>query len=111
MSRLKCPPDPRMEPLCGPVPTVPRRPRPKLAKPRAWGHCPLCVSAPRHALVLQGIHLVWRPHDIVTMSGAKLPCGASGIRLCDAHPRPGTSVVDVGKERHVRTRCTCLAVL
>lgn len=110
MTRLPCPPDERMDPLFPPVPTGPKLKRPRLAKPRAWGQCPLCVSEPRRALILQGKHLVWRPHDVITVNGARIPCGASGTRLCEAY-RPGTEVYDVGKARARRTRCTCLAVL
>lgn len=110
MTRLPCPPDDRMEPLFGPVTQVAREGRPKALKPRAWGQCPQCRSADRHALVLQGRHLVWRGHTYRTWSGAYMQCTASWVRLCDAHPRPGTVVTDAGKTEP-RTQCTCLAAL
>lgn len=94
-------------PLFNPGPPQPvERKRPKAARPYAFGRCPHCHSADRHALVLQGIHLVWRPHLYRTVSGAPLPCPTSGVTLCVAASRDGV-VRDTpnGKDR---THCTCL---
>ncbi len=53
---------------------------------RGWcpEHVPGKTTTP---LDRQGEHAVWRPHYITTMSGAALPCRASGIALCVAPAR------------------------
>lgn len=92
------------------LPAMPRaavRSRPGVSKPVAWGQCPQCASAARHALVRSGTHLVWRPHTYRTWSGAPLECSASGVALCALASRG--VVTNVDKERSVRTRCVCLA--
>lgn len=50
--------------------------------------CPACATAAPVGIVLQGSHLVWRLHDKVTHSGARMACGASGVALCVAGPVP-----------------------
>lgn len=57
---------------------------------RAVDHafCPECRSDRRIGLLLQGQHLVWRVHEKVTMSGARMQCGASGAPVCTTRPRP-----------------------
>lgn len=61
----------------------------KQASPRSvrWGRCPGCQRGVPEAkligLVQQGGHLVWRIHDIVTLSGARMQCPASGTRWCE----------------------------
>ncbi len=73
--------------------------------PVAWARCPHCTGSglpanatqvgpvgqqhPAVALLPSGQHLVWRPHDIVTGSGARTPCRASGVALCQLAPRDG----------------------
>lgn len=95
-------------PLFAQMPREGVRSRPGATKPVAWGICPQCHSAPRHALVRSGVHLVWRPHTYRTYSGAALECSASGVALCVAASRDG-AVQNADKARSPRARCTCLA--
>lgn len=53
---------------------------------QGFGACPFC-SKDKVGLVRSpdGQHLVWRMHNLTTFSGIKLPCQATGQRVC-AHP-------------------------
>jgi hypothetical protein len=61
--------------------------RAKYVKPKAFYPCTKC-SKPKVGIVLDGSHLVWKPHDRTTMSGAKMQCAISGAPLC-ANPPAG----------------------
>ena len=74
-------------PLFPEPPRVARRARPRLQRAAAWGKCPACRSADRHAVVHSASHLVWREHRYTTHSGAKLICPTSGSALCIAPDR------------------------
>ena len=54
----------------------------------AYGACPRC-SAEKIGLVRSpdGVHLVWRVHNLTTHAGTSLPCQSSAQRLCDAPAR------------------------
>jgi len=62
--------------------------RTKRPKSVGRGWCPEHVvgKAPT-PLDRAGEHVVWRLHYITTMSGAALPCRASGVTLCVAPAR------------------------
>lgn len=68
-----------------------RKSESRARRPRALGYaaCPECTSGARGvvAIDLQGSHSVWREHVLTTWSGARLPCRASGVRLCAAPAR------------------------
>lgn len=61
-----------------------RGPKPARERPFARGACPHC-SAERVGLALSndGEHLSWMMHDLITHAGTKLPCGSTGLRVCD----------------------------
>jgi hypothetical protein len=54
----------------------------------ARGACPMC-SAEKVGLIRSpdGVHLVWRMHNLVTFAGTRLPCGATAQHLCLAPAR------------------------
>lgn len=64
--------------------------RERLRRPRsvAQAFCPCCHRETAKGdrkltgLVRQGDHLVWRPHDIVTWAGTRIPCRASSVPAC-----------------------------
>lgn len=73
------------------VPTLPlfaddavpvmRAERQRTQRAVTFARCPLC-TAERIGLVRSATHLLWRTHDVVTWSGARLPCHGSGVALC-----------------------------
>ncbi|WP_426566403.1 hypothetical protein ACPPVT_07605 [Angustibacter sp. McL0619] len=56
-------------------------------------------------LVLQGQHLIWRPHDVVTWGGAHTPCPASGTTVC-TNPAKAASYIEAVRCRHQRPHVT-----
>jgi hypothetical protein len=48
----------------------------------AFATCSKCHTPKPVGLVRVGEHLIWRPHNIVTWSGARQPCPASGVAVC-----------------------------
>jgi hypothetical protein len=54
----------------------------------ARGACPMC-SAERIGLIRSpdGVHLVWRMHNLVTFHGTRVPCAATAQHLCVAPAR------------------------
>ncbi len=65
------------EPLVG----VGAREKPAAQRSVAQGNCPLC-HADKTGLIRSGVHLTWRIHSYATWGGAKVPCGASGVYVC-----------------------------
>lgn len=62
--------------------------RPKRPKSVGRGWCPEHTPGARPTPIdRQGNHTVWRLHYITTMSGAAIPCRASGVALCVAPAR------------------------
>lgn len=45
--------------------------------------CPECQGTRPIGLLRQGTHLVWRIHDRLTVGGARIPCRASGVAVCE----------------------------
>ena len=66
--------------------------RTKYIKPVTHYPCPHCHNA-KVAVIIDGAHLVWKPHNRTTMSGAKMLCITSGAPVCDNPPRDVLSVV------------------
>lgn len=66
------------------------------------GLCPGCNNDKKTGLVRQGSHLVWRIHDRLIGSGARIPCHTSGIPVCEAPARPGDQVDHQPACSHVR---------
>lgn len=83
-----------------PAPTkVAKRARPPVSRPVAWGQCPRCRSAERHALIRSATHLIWRPHHYITWGGARVECDASNVAVCQAPSRSGLVPCDCGANR------------
>lgn len=67
--------------------------RAKAPKSELHGACPTCNRRGKRneqvntGLIRQGPHLVWRPHNITTWKGTKIPCRASGVAVCVAPDR------------------------
>lgn len=79
------------EPLFDMKPSPKRRSGGETSKRPAvlgWTRCPECVGRERVAVIGTGTHHVYRPHDYVTWSGARLECRASGVPLCQLKPKP-----------------------
>ena len=66
--------------------------KPRYLKPVAHYGCPHCSNG-KVAIILDGHHLVWKPHNRTTMSGAKMLCAVSGAPLC-ANPPVGVIAVE-----------------
>ena len=66
--------------------------RAKYIKPVTHYPCPHCHNA-KVAILLDGAHIVWKPHYRTTMSGAKMLCYASGAPVCANPPRDVLSVI------------------
>lgn len=66
--------------------------RRKYVKPITHYPCPHCHNA-KVAVLIDGAHLVWKPHHRTTMSGAKMLCIASGAPVCANPPRDVLSVI------------------
>jgi hypothetical protein len=88
----------------GPVRTDVSKTKP--VHPAGYGYCPACDrrrgtdnSKQETALVQDGPHSVWKQHDVVTWSGARRPCRASGVPVCQLPPKVGT------------VQCACKAVV
>ncbi len=47
----------------------------------AQGNCPECTRE-KVGLVRQGIHIVWREHNLTTWAGTRIACRASGVAAC-----------------------------
>jgi hypothetical protein len=65
--------------------------RVKYVKPVVFYACPQCSNT-KVGVILDGSHLVWRPHNRTTMSGAKMLCVISGAPLC-ANPPPNVLAI------------------
>jgi len=60
--------------------------KPRYHKPVDFFPCTHC-SKSKVSIIADGTHLVWKPHERVTMSGARMMCAASGAPLCTNPPR------------------------
>jgi hypothetical protein len=56
-----------------------------------YGTCPSCHAGKRTGMVRMGTHLVWKVHERITMSKAKMVCPASGVAVC---AQPGRGLED-----------------
>jgi hypothetical protein len=70
--------------------------RTKAPRPTDHAHCPGCDrrrpgdnTRTQTVLLRIGEHLVWAAHDVVTWAGARRPCRACGIPVCQLPPRHG----------------------
>lgn len=59
--------------------------KPKRARAVAYTSCPDCAGL-KVAVVEHSGHLLYREREKVTMSGARMPCRASGTRACENPP-------------------------
>jgi hypothetical protein len=50
------------------------------------GKCPAC-KALKTGLLASGQHIVWRPHNLTTWGGTRVPCRTSGVAVCVAPER------------------------
>lgn len=68
----------------------------------AWASCPDC-SNKRVGLVQSSGHLLYREHERVTLSGARMQCRASVSRICDNPPR---GLIVNGRGESTSLRCS-----
>jgi hypothetical protein len=67
--------------------------KPVAIKSVAQAYCPECKrvdgkgNRKKTGLIRVGRHLVWRAHGVVTWSGARRPCHASTVAVCDLPPK------------------------
>lgn len=67
--------------------------RARAVRPAGHGTCPACHTTHKVGLVKVGKHLVWKVHERVTMSNARMVCPASGVSAC---VMPGMGADDPG---------------